>query len=106
MEDIFSNCKQYVGGGINTLMPISDSVGPSIFCRKMEKARPMREQIIGNVVFFSRQSRNFDFDVVVCKTLLLIFTLTWCINNYVFRQGKGLNRKNESTVGQNFAVFL
>ena len=39
---IFSNCKRYVGAGINTLLSVSDRLGPSIFCRKMEKARPVR----------------------------------------------------------------
>ena len=52
MEHNFLDCKQYVGAGINTLMSISDGIGPSIFCRKMETARPMREELDGKVVYF------------------------------------------------------
>ena len=44
------DCKQYVGAGINILIYISDGLGPSIFCRKMEKARPLREEMDGTVV--------------------------------------------------------
>ena len=39
------------GAGLNTLMSTSDGLGPSIFCRKMEKARPMREEIDGKIVY-------------------------------------------------------
>ena len=48
--NLFSNCKQKVGAGLNTLMSISDGLDPSIFCRKMEKAHPMREETDGKVV--------------------------------------------------------
>ena len=57
MEDTFLNCKQYVGAGINTLISISDGLAPSIFCRKMEKARPMREEMDRkNFYFLARVS--------------------------------------------------
>ena len=61
-EDIFPfpfreytslDCQQNIGAGIDTLMSISDGLGPSIFCRKMEKARPMREEMDGTVVYFT-----------------------------------------------------
>ena len=53
------NCqdfKQYVGAGINTFMSISDGLGPSIFCRKVEKGRPMMEEMDGKVVYFPPES--------------------------------------------------
>ena len=56
MEYTFLECKQYVSAGINTLMSISDGLGRSIFCRKMEKARPMREEMDGKVVYFPPES--------------------------------------------------
>ena len=56
MEYIFLDCKQNVGAGISTLISISDGFGPSIFCRKMEKARPTREEMDGKVVYFSPES--------------------------------------------------
>ena len=56
MEYNFLECKQYVGAEINTLMSISDGLGPSIFCRKMEKVRPMREEMDGTVVHLQPES--------------------------------------------------
>ena len=52
----YQDCKQYVGAGMDTLMSISDGLGPSIFCRKIEKARPMREEMDGEVVYIPRES--------------------------------------------------
>ena len=69
----------------------SDGIGPSNYCRKMVKARPMREEMNGNVVFISRQSQHFKFDVVICKVLCPICTLTWRASNYVTRQRKCIN---------------
>ena len=37
------------------------------------------------------------FIVNMIKVLLPVCTLTWPVNNYVSRQGKGTNRRNEST---------
>ena len=56
MKYTFLECKQNVGAGINTLMSFSDGLGPSIFCRKMEKACPMREEMDGKVVYFPPES--------------------------------------------------
>ena len=91
----FQHCRQYVGAGINTLMSISDGLGPSIFCRKMEKSRPMTGEM--NVkVFFSRQRQQLDFDVIICQAIFPICNLTWRVNNYVSHQAKGKNGRNES----------
>ena len=48
--------KQTVGAVIDTLMSIPDGLGPSIFCRKMEKPRPMREEVDGKNVDFPPES--------------------------------------------------
>ena len=56
MEHTFLDCKQYVGAGIDTSVSISDVLGPSIFCRKMGKARPMREEMERKVVYFPPKS--------------------------------------------------
>ena len=37
---------------MSTSMSIPEGLGPSIFCRKIEKARPMREEMVGKVVYF------------------------------------------------------
>ena len=56
MEYTFLECKQNVGARIDTLMSISDGLVPSIFCRKMEKARPMREEMDEKIVYFPPES--------------------------------------------------
>ena len=48
-------------------------------------------------LFISRQNWRFDNKVVIYKVVFPICTLTWRVNNYVSRQGKGINRRNEST---------
>ena len=52
----YKDSKQHVGAGMDTLMSISDGPGPSIFCRKMEKARPVMEELDGKVVYFPPES--------------------------------------------------
>ena len=56
MDHTFFDCKQYVPAGINTLMSICDGLVPSIFCRKMENARSMKEEMDGKVVRFVPES--------------------------------------------------
>ena len=53
---VYQDGKQKVGAGIDTLMSIFDGLGPSIFCRKMEKARPMMEEMDGKAVNFPPES--------------------------------------------------
>ena len=38
--------------GIETLISTSDAIDTSIFCRKLEMARPMREKVDGKRVDF------------------------------------------------------
>ena len=73
---------------MNTLMSISDGLGPSIFCQKMEKARPVMKEMDGKVVYFPPESAFVNFDVLYLKVFFPICTLTWRVNNYVSRQEK------------------
>ena len=73
---------------MDTLLSISDGLGPSILCRKMEKARPMMKEMDGKVVYFPPESAFFNFDVLNVKVFFPICTLTWRVNNYVSRQEK------------------
>ena len=45
----YSVGKQNVGSGMNALMSIADKRGPCTFCRKMETACTMREEMDGEV---------------------------------------------------------
>ena len=40
----------------------------------------------------------FSFIVNMIKVLFPISTLTWRVNNYVSRQGKGIKGRNESAI--------
>ena len=69
-------------------MSISDGLGPSIFCRKTEKARPMREEMDGKVVFFPPESAFLPLMLHFSTVFFPIYTLAWRVNNYVSRQEK------------------
>ena len=61
MEYKFFDYKQYVGAGTITLMSISDGSGPSVFCRKTERVRPVRAEIDGKVDYFPPESAFLTF---------------------------------------------
>ena len=86
-------------------MSISDGLDPDFFRRKMEKTRSMKEEMDIDVFIF-RQSRPFSFIDNTIKLFFPICTLNWRVNNYVSRQGKGIDRRNESTkILINFVAF-
>ena len=59
---IFCLCFIYcVGGGITTLVSISDGSDPYFFCPEMEKTRSVKEAMDGKV-FISCQSWHLSFD--------------------------------------------
>ena len=88
MEYICRTVNKSVGEGMDTLMSISDGLGPSVCCRKMEKARPMREEMDGKVVYFPPESALLPLMLYFSTVLFPICTLTWRKNNYVSRQEK------------------
>ena len=69
-------------------MSISDGLGPSIFCRKMKKARPMRKEMDGKIVYFPPESAFLPLILYFSTVLFPICTLTWRVNNYVSGQEK------------------
>ena len=81
---------------MTNLMSISDGLNPYSSRWKMEKTRSMKEEKDGEV-FISHQSRHFSFIDKMIKVLFPIGTLIWRVNNYIFRQRKGIIRRNEST---------
>ena len=83
---------------MNALISIRDGIGPSIFCQKMEMTSPMSEDLDGKGVCFTPESA-FPLQLLIFQALLPIWTLTWRINSYVSRQGKGINGRHESTKG-------
>ena len=94
-----------VGAEISTLISISDWSDPYNFRRKMEMMRSVKEEMEGKV-FISRQSRHISFVFIMIEILSLLCTFTWRVNNFVSRQGKGINRRNESTKGRDFKITL
>ena len=63
------------GAGINTLMSISDGLGPSIFCRKMENARPMGEEMDGRVVYLPPESALLPLMLYFFRQYFSLFVL-------------------------------
>ena len=82
---------------VSTLMSVSDGLVPFNCRRKMEGTRPMRKEM-NMTVLISRQSRLFPFIVIMTKTLFPIRILTWPLNIYVSRQGRGVKRREESEI--------
>ena len=99
MEYFYRIVNESVGAGINTFMSISNGLGPSIFCRKMEKARPKREEMDGKVVYLPPGSALSPLMLYFSTVLFLICTLTWRVKKYVSRR-ENINRRNESTTSE------
>ena len=78
-------------------MSISDELDPNVFCRKMEKTRSVMEEMEGGV-FISHRSRHLYFLEKMIEVLFPICQLIWRVNNYVSRHGKGINKRNQSTI--------
>ena len=83
MEYFYRTVNKSASAGIKTLMSISDGLGASIFCRKMEKAHPMREEMDGKAVYFPPGSALLPLMLHFSTVLFPICTLTWRVNNYV-----------------------
>ena len=63
----------------------------------MEITRPVRKRMEGKIFIF-RQSWHFLFvDDILKKLFPNLHLHLVCVNNYVSRQGKGINRRIEST---------
>ena len=78
-------------------MSISDGLDPYIFLSKDGKDA-IYEKRNGRRGVFPRQSRHFSYIDNMIEVLFPICTLNWRVNNYVTRQGKGIKRRNESTI--------
>ena len=61
------------------------------------KRRGPRRTIWTERCLFPTSFSIFFIDNMI-KVLFSICTLNWPVNNYVSRQGKGINRRNESTI--------
>ena len=57
-----------VGGGISTMISISNWSDPYIFRRKMKKTRSGKENMDGEV-FISRQNRHISFVIIMIKVI-------------------------------------
>ena len=96
-EDTFSDGKQNVAAQKNTLMPVSDGLGPSIFFRNLEK-NESREGIEGwKICLFPARVSILTLMLWFIKVLFRISFLSWRVNTYVSRQIKGIKKRNEST---------
>ena len=81
-------------------------IRPVLFLSKDGKDAAYEGEMDGKVLI-SRQSRNFAFVLNMIRVLFPICTSTWRGNNYVSRQGKGVNGRNESNnIIMKFCIVL
>ena len=90
---IFIYC---VVAGITILCPFLTDWTPTISVERWKRRGPWGKKWTKSCI--SHQSRHFFFIDVMIKVRLPICTLNWLVSNFVFRQGKGINRRNESTI--------
>ena len=86
-------------------MSISDGLGPFIFCRKMEKARPMKEEMDGEVVFIPAKVGPLTFEAILFDSTFPYLYFDLACKQLYFPPGKGTNRRNESTTSELFGNF-
>ena len=84
----YQDCKQYVGAGKNTLMSISDGLGPSIFLSKDEKGASYQGIDGWKSCLIPARVGISDFDVIVYEVLFPICNSTSRVKNYVSCQEK------------------
>ena len=93
----YKESKEHVGAGIGTLMSISDGPAPSIFCRKMEKARPAMEEMDGKVVYFPARVGILTLKCWFLKNFFADLCFDLAGKQLCFPSGKSINRRNEKT---------
>ena len=93
-----------VGAGLSTLMSNSELWWIRLvhFESKNEKNAAYEARNGWKGVYFPPESAFFVFMVYMIKTLFPICTLTWRVNNYVCRWGRGINNRNENAVSKWF----
>ena len=72
--NIYQNCKQYVGAGINTLISITGGLGPSIFRRKIKNASYDGRDGWKSCLFAARVGIS-DFYVIMYEVAFPVFYL-------------------------------
>ena len=68
----------------------------------MEKARPMREEIDGKVVFFQPDPAFCTFDAMPLESTFPYLYIDVACKQLSFSLGKYMNSRNESTISELF----
>ena len=99
MENLFDLflCYLLCRGGNNYYDAVFWRNAPVLFLSKGGK-NAVHEARNGRIGIY-RQSQHFSFIDNLIEVLFPICTLTWRVDNYVSRQGKVINRRNEGTIG-------
>ena len=87
-----------VDAGISISKSVSDGLGSDFFCSTDGKDEAYDGRNGWKYVCFRPEWAFFVFVVNIKKVIFPICTLTWRLNNYVSRRGKGIYSRNESTV--------
>ena len=86
-----------VGPKKSTLMSNSHGLGLFFFPWKDGKDVASEGRLGRKGFYFSLELASVVFLVNMLEVFFPIYTLIWRINNYVSLEGKGINRKSEST---------
>ena len=86
-------------------MFISDGLGPSIFCRKMEKARLMRQEMDGKSCSFPARVGTLAFDAILFDSIFPYLYFDLACKQLCFPPGKSINRETK-VQSQNFGELL
>ena len=87
-------------------MSISDGLGPSIFCRKMEKVASYGGRDGWKGCLFPARVGIFTFDVILLNSTFPYLYLDLACKQLSFPPGKGINRRYESAISELWRTFF
>ena len=105
MEYFYRTVNKSVGAGINTLMSISDGLGPSIFLSKDGKSASYEGRDGWKSCLFPARVGTLPLDAILFDSTFLYLYFDLACKQLCFPPGKSINRRNESTTSEHFAEF-
>ena len=105
MEYLCRTVSKSVGAGMDTLMAISEGLGPSIFCRKTEKCASYEGRDGWKGFLFPARVDTPTFDAILFDSTFPYLYFDLACKQLFFPPGKSINRRNESTTSELCRTF-
>ena len=105
MENFCETVNKSVGAGIDTLMSMSDGLGPSIFCRKMIKSASYGGRERWKGCLFPARVGSPTFDAILFDSTFPYLYFDLACKQLCFPPGRSINRRNESTITERCRTF-